>query len=802
MIFFSAKSPHPKFCKKSCLVAALIAAVSCPLAGLAQARIPQPRWTSPKAEISPAQRELERRIEVANAAQGSGSPADVADANKRLLAYLLRLMGQLRVSEGAYLQATELYRNSMNFESSPGLHADLAIALQFSGKTDEAIQQAKLALAEDPSNTHMQILLGRAYLSKKEYSQADRALTAAAHTNPDISNLYLLAITWLNTGRPDSRKRADLVFDQMKAVAGDSGSLHVLIGRAYRDAGLMPDAVKEFKRAIAMDPATPHAYCFLGLASFAMNEWQPTPDAISDIQKELQYHPNDFLANYLSGVIESTEHHYTAADKYLKVAAALNPTWPELYLYMGLDAFAQSDYKTAEPMLRKAITLTGSNESRSNYQIRRAYVDLGRILAREGREKEADAFIAKARELENKLMHETQQNATAEMLAAGAKSGSMGGYVPLKNPEGRASLLANASTDAAARVDAAVIANSSLSPAGRAAAKTEEATLRPILGQSYSDLATAQAMQHKYSEALANYESAEQWDPTISDLYKNLGLAAYRAGNYSEAARGLAKAVAQSPDSAPLRAMLGMSYFQLQRYGDSATAFYPLGEAGMRDPTVGYAWAFSLAKDGDLKHAADVLSTYQTRPLSNDVLLLVGQLWINIGDYDRAVATLRQLLAANPRFPRAHYTIAMADVHLQKWDEARAELNAELAITPGDADTLYNLGLVALQQSRNTDAARFFEQVIAKYPNHANAQYELGKILMDAGKAQQALSHLEIAERLSPDKAYVHYQLQAVYRQLSRTADADRELALYQQLKAKSRAESEAFVKQTLQQKP
>ena len=31
-------------------------------------------------------------------------------------------------------------------------------------------------------------------------------------------------------------------------------------------------------------------------------------------------------------------------------------------------------------MLRKAVTLTGTDESRSNYQIRRAYVDLGRIL--------------------------------------------------------------------------------------------------------------------------------------------------------------------------------------------------------------------------------------------------------------------------------------------------------------------------------------------------------------------------------------------------------------------------------------
>ena len=72
-------------------------------------------------------------------------------------------------------------------------------------------------------------------------------------------------------------------------------------------------------------------------------------------------------------------------------------------------------------------------------------------------------------------------------------------------------------------------------------------------------------------------------------------------------------------------------------------------------------------------------------------------------------------------------------------------------------------------------------------PDYANAQYELGKILLDRGKLQEAVPHLEAAARLSPEKDYVHYQLQAAYRKESRTADADRELAVYQELKTKSR---------------
>src|SRR6185437_1776344 len=264
----------------------------------------------------------------------------------------------LRVSEGAYPQAAELYRSSLQFQPLPGIHSDLALADGLAGNQDEAIEQAKLAVANHPREPRAYITLGRAYIAKKDYANADKVLTQAARLHPDINTLYLLAISWLSAGQPDSRRHADEVFAQMKAMAGDSGSLRVLMGRAYRDADLMPDAVKEFERAIALDTTTPPAHYFLGLASLSMNEWQPTPQAEAEMRKELQYHPDDFLANYMLGFIESNEHKYADADKHLKIAAGLNPTWPEPYLYLGLDAFAQRDDKTAEAMMRKAVELT------------------------------------------------------------------------------------------------------------------------------------------------------------------------------------------------------------------------------------------------------------------------------------------------------------------------------------------------------------------------------------------------------------------------------------------------------------
>ena len=77
--------------------------------------------------------------------------------------------------------------------------------------------------------------------------------------------------------------------------------------------------------------------------------------------------------------------------------------------------------------------------------------------------------------------------------------------------------------------------------------------------------------------------------------------------------------------------------------------------------------------------------------------------------------------------------------------------------------------------------------VIAEKPDHSQAQYQLGKAMLEDGKTDEAIPHLETAAKLDPDSDYIHYQLQAAYRRARRTEDANRELAIYKQIKAAHR---------------
>ena len=113
---------------------------------------------------------------------------------------------------------------------------------------DKAVQFSQQALAADPGNLSAEQTLASALERKGEYAQAVEPLTRIAHAGPTVENLYGLAACLLQTGKPEDKPRAVAVFGQMERTAGDSGSLHVLFGRAYRDGGDTQSAVREFKR--------------------------------------------------------------------------------------------------------------------------------------------------------------------------------------------------------------------------------------------------------------------------------------------------------------------------------------------------------------------------------------------------------------------------------------------------------------------------------------------------------------------------------------------------------------------------
>jgi tetratricopeptide (TPR) repeat protein len=730
--------------------------------------------------------ELQTRIQAAAAARDSHNPEDVARANSRVLALALRRLANIRVAQTAFPLAAELYRSSLPWEDAAETHVGLAICYLYENRPDDSLAEASKALLLDPNSARAFNIQGKAWMKKRDYSKAAESLQHSVNLHPEFESAYALGVSLLSLNDAASKQQAAKVFDTIVASVGDSGSLRVLFGRAYRDAEMQDDSIRELRRAVALDNRTPHAHYFLGLSLLWKNEWTDTPEIRQEFVTELQNYPRDFLANYFLGYLDSNDRRYDEANVHLKAATEIDPAWPEPWLFLGLNAYAQGDLAGSEKYLRKCIALTGKDESRGNYQVRRAYVTLGRILTASGRADEAAPYLERARQGQKQALAEAQQVVAGKASDEGSVSPAAV-VALLKSREDQPIAVPSDSADPTQPPDAETLERSGLSEEKKKVAAEDENRLRAILATSFSDLAVSEAIRHDYAKAVEHFEAAERWDSRTPDLQHNLGVAAFRAQNYPECVRALSHVIATDRADDVTRAMLGSAYFGLENYAETVRTISPLGDRATHDATLGYAWAASLARLGDRTQATRILEEYEKANLSPDALLLVGQLWTDMENYSQAVNAFNRALDLDPSLARAHYFSGLAQLHWEHDAEALAEFNAALKLAPNDPDAKIGTGYLLIRQGKQADAIDLFRSVVATHPENGNAHYQLGKLLLDRGRAGEAVQQLEAAARVMPDSDYVHYQLQAAYRKQLRIADADRELQIYKELKATHR---------------
>jgi len=742
--------------------------------------------SSAAAQAVPAD-ELQARIQAAAAVARAGAdPRSIAQANSLVLALAYRRLANIRVVQGAFPQAADLFQASLSWEDTAETHVGLAVSSLYQNKPDESLVEASKALLLDPNSSRAWNIQGKAWMKKRNYGKAVESLENSIRIQPEFEPSYALALSLLALGGDENKQAAAKVLDAIVAQIGDSGSLRVLFSRAYRDVEMQDDAIRELRKAVALDTKTPHAHYFLGLALLWKNEWADTPEILHEFEIELKNYPKDFLANYFLGYLDSTDRRYEPSNRPLKFAIALDPSWPEPWLFLGLNTYAQGDIALSEKYLRKCIETTGKDESRGNYQIRRAYITLARILTSSGRTSEAAPFLEKAREYQKLSLAEAQQVVAGK--ASEQNSNSTAAVVALlKQQEDDPLTQTTEATDPTAPVSTAMLDRSGLSAEKKKAAASDEKQLRAILAAGLFDIATSEAIRNDYHAALAHYQDAEKWNPALSGLLRSLGAAAFRSQNYQECARALSQVVIATPADNASRAMLGSAYYALENYRDAARTIAPLGDRAVHDTALGYAWAASLVRLGELIPATKILSEYEKADLTTDQILLVGQLWLDMADYSHAVSAFHRALNRDPLLERAHYFAGLAQLHWSHENEAIEEFNAALKLVPDNPDAQIGMGYVYMEQAKTAQAMELFRSIVAAHPENGNAHYQLGKLLLDAGQTREAVEQLEVAARELPQTDYVHYQLQAAYRKDSRIADADRELQLYKQLKAKHR---------------
>ena len=676
-----------------------------------------------------APKSLLEHYEIAQDAQTAGNLERANLEYELFLADALHHLAKGRANEKDFAQAFVWFEEALRLAPHDAtLCLDYAGAALASGDVPKAKELAHLAVDGAPRDANAHFLLGEILLRLKENQDAKAQLEAAVALDPTFENGYALATVELAL---NDNQGADKIFREMLTGFGDTAAIRLQMGRAYALSGFPDKAIPQFQKALAKDNHLRGAHYSLGAAYTQSAGEANSPAAALEFQKELRINPDDFLSHLELGHIAQNQNDIAEAEKQLTRAAALNPAYPDSYLYLGQLYSEMERWTEAEAALRKAILLT-SDDSDNHYQIQSAHYLLGRILLRSGREEEAKNQMQIAQTFERLRSLENQ-----------------GKPVDRSNKEMNADAGKNSQ---ASRKQSPTTSD----PQALEAARSVEKEMAPVIADSYNNMGAIAAENTDFPSALNWFEKASVWNPALEGLDFNWGKAAFTAKRYDQAILSLSRHLTSHPDDKWAREALGSSYYALNNCREALRAWQEVEEQLISTPQLAYAYAVCMVK---------------------------------AGDYAKGVQLLQSLEKTAAQVAAIHIALGDAYASHRSFAEASAEFREALHLIPTDTDVKFRLALSLNELQRWQEAEALMLELAKAGSKDSNLYYELGKLQLAHGNGKSAVANLETAVQLNPHNAVIHHELAVAYLKDSRPQDAERETKLSEAIRNKPNVE-------------
>ena len=466
---------------------------------------------------------MQRHYELAYRLQDQGN---LPQADVEHTAFLLDALGSIATgyaNTGDFAHAAPVYEQALalapdNFQ----LVYDYARAAMDASDPGKALALLSPVLApEAPALTRAQLGSAQKIVAEALYAQgrlpsALNGFLSAAYADPSYENMYSLAVAVLAV---KDNTQAKPIFAAILRAYGDSARHRMDLGRAYGQYGYSDDAIQEFQRVLAFDPAFPGAHYSLGAAYLGENGTH-LDLAEKEFRKELARNPKDPLCYPQLGRIALARNDHREAELDLRRATELDPNNSSNFLLLGSLYYRLTRMADAESAFRRAIALS-LNPEHNNYEIQRAHYQLGRILAARGNQAEAQRELAVSQSLLDRQSQQLQDHGSGTAVPASPLARTR-----IATPE-----------DAAAFQDFLH-------------------RLSPLIAAGYNNLGVHAAMAGQFEIAAKRFGLAAGWNPSLSGVDRNWGRAAFASHDCAQAVAPLERAVQRGPADGELSSML------------------------------------------------------------------------------------------------------------------------------------------------------------------------------------------------------------------------------------------------------
>ncbi len=352
--------------------------------------------------------------------------------------------------------------------------------------------------------------------------------------------------------------------------------------------------------------------------------------------------------------------------------------------------------------------------------------------------------------------------------------------------------------------------------------------LQPNSASGYANLGNAYFLKGDYGAAIPELQRALKLNPKLMGTHQALGVALLLRGDAAGALPHFEET--RAPD------LLGLAYLETGRYGSAVMALKAALDRQANDPDLLYYFGRAAKLAGE--RAQQQLGKMKTGPAQSkqetavrDVVTLETALAkqpndpVLLSEFRQAALAasgqaFEKLLQTNADSARAHQVMAeryleaglvrkaeyeyaqalrlrpyTAGVHLAfgnvladagNLPQAIVQFKVEVELRPADPGANYRLGTALLQQGQAADALKALETADQLRPNAPPILLDLGKAALaakDNAKAEKCWLQLLNVDQKSDFAAQAHFALAGLYKDAGKNAEADREMAAYQNLR-------------------
>jgi len=708
---------------------------------------------------------IRQHYKLAEAARQAGNLDAAESEYGAILGEGYQRLGRIYTARSDYLLGIPVLEAAQKYgPNSPEVLVDLAIAYFGAQQYERAVVPATKAIALAPDNAGAHQMLGKTYFMLGDLGKSITALETAAKLAPaDLDVAYTLGIAYLRNRQPAPARQ---LYDALIKHFGEKPQLHVIIGRAYRQSGLLPEAAEQFKKAIALDPGFPRAHYYLGI-TYLLDEGQSkTSEALEEFKIEVAANPEEFFANYYLGVVYNFQRQWDLAKTYLQKASTIQPNNPDPYFQLSQAYQELNDHERAIEVLRKTITLN-PNLTHNKGQVTTAHHRLAQSLLKTGKTEAGRKELQIASDLKAQAFKLEQ-----EVQTGGSGMGGSRLFEPGK--------------DSLDLTSGDTIGGDNHQ--NEQANQASETYYKKIIGTAHNNVGLLLGERQDFPGAAEQFALAAKWDPQQAGLNYNLGLAYYKFQSFKQAAQTLDNEVKAHPENRPAAMLLGMTLFRLKNYPGASHLLSRMVDPPTSDINIYYALASSLIKQGKVDAAGSVIE--QIRTIAADTpqfRLLLAEKYDAAGVPTKALAELSEVANSDSNAPLVHYYAGLLYLKLGKRDEAVKEFERELTLNPNDTEVRYALADTLLAGKNVERGLALIREVVQLRPEHAEARYALGKASLKAGDITGAIDNLERASKLEPGRPEIHDQLGQAYIAAGRKDEGKSQIDISKQLRSRSR---------------